>query len=92
AFNGELYRDPGGQAVQQARLRVTYSPCPSIIIFFTTTSINMSLDIFRLNTQFWTLKETGALRSLGQGQNSPSPLWKTLVKLIPYYSAQCYKS
>ncbi len=57
-----------------------------------TTSINMSLNISRLNTQFWTLKETGALRSLGQGQNSPSPLWKNLVKLIIYYRAQWYKS
>jgi len=52
----------------------------------------MSLNISRLNTQFWTLKETGALRSLGQGQNSPSPLWKNLVKLILYYRAQWYKS
>jgi hypothetical protein len=52
----------------------------------------MSLNIFSLTTQFWTLKELGALCSLGQGQNSPSPLWKNLVKLILYYSAQCYKS
>jgi hypothetical protein len=48
---------------------VTYSPCPSIIIFFATTSINMSLNIFSITTQFWTLKESGALCSVGQGQN-----------------------
>ena len=30
--------------------------------------------------------------SLGQGQNSSSPLWKNLVKLILYYRAQWYKS
>jgi hypothetical protein len=33
-------------------------------------------------------RKQGALRSLGQGQNSPSPLWKNLVKLILYYRAQ----
>ena len=88
----ELYRDPGGQAVQQARLRGTHSPCPSFINFFAPISINMSLNICSLTTQFWTLKESGALCSLEQGQNSSSPLWKNLVKLILYYSTQCYKS
>ncbi len=29
----------------------------------------MSLNIFSITTQFWTLKESGALCSLGQGQN-----------------------
>ncbi len=91
AFNGELYRDPGGQAVHQARLRVTYSPCPSFINFFASISSNVSLNILSLITQSWTLKELGALCSLGQGQNSPSPLWTTLVKLILYYRAQWYK-
>ncbi len=47
---------------------------------------------FKLTTQFWTLKESGALCSLGQGLNSPSPLQKNHVKLILYYSAQCYKA
>ncbi len=80
-----------GQHHPDTRLRVTYSPCPSFIIFFASTSSNMSLNILSLITQSWTLKESGALRSLGQGQNSPSTLWKTLVKLILYYRAQWYK-
>ncbi len=63
------YRDPGGQAVQQARLRGTHSPCPSFIDFFAPTSLNMSLNIFNNITQFWTLKESGAPCSVGQGQN-----------------------
>jgi hypothetical protein len=74
----------------ESSTEITHSPCPSFINFFAPTSINISLNIFRLNTQLWTLKETGALRSMGQGQNSPSPLWKTLVKLILYYRAQWY--
>jgi hypothetical protein len=70
AFNDELYRDPGGQAVQQARLRVTHSPCPSFLTFFAPAFINMPLNNSSLTTQVWTLKESGALCSLGQGQNS----------------------
>ncbi len=53
----------------QARLRGTHSPRPSFINFFAPTSINMSLNIFSNITQFWTLKESGALCSVGQGQN-----------------------
>ncbi len=83
AFNNELYRDPEGQAVQQACLRVAHSP-PS---FHQHLSPCLPTTPASLNKS-WTLKESGALCSLGQGQHSPSPLWKNLVKLILSY-LQC---
>ncbi len=51
----------------------------------------LTLSFIHPQPQSWTLQESGALRSLRQGQNSPSPLWKTLVKLILNYRAQWYK-
>jgi len=91
AFNDELYRDPGGQAVQQARLRVTHSPCKSFITFFAPASINMPLTNSSLTTQIWTLKESGALCSWDRVKNSPSPLWKS-CETNPYYSEQSHNS